>query len=61
MIYEAQEQQRTATLPLLFQKYSESVELSLTLGKKVSTGEEYQTFSREAIIQRDYIKQICQI
>jgi hypothetical protein len=60
MIYEAQEQQRTATLPLLFQKYSESVELSLTLGKKVSIGEEYQTFSREAIIQRDYIKQICQ-
>ena len=30
MIYEAHEQQRTATLPLLFKKYSDSVDLSLT-------------------------------
>lgn len=58
MIYEAREQQRTATLPLLFKKYSEAIDLSLKLGKKVATGGEYETFAQEAIIQRDYIKQI---
>lgn len=58
MIYEAREQQRTATLPLLFKKYSDTINKSLQLGKKVVTGEEYETFVREAIIQRDYIAQL---
>ena len=59
MIYEAHEQQRTATLPLLFKKYSDSVDLSLTLGKKVATGEEYQQFCSGAKTQRDVIKKMC--
>jgi hypothetical protein len=59
MIYEAHEQQRTATLPLLFKKYSESVDLSLTLGKKVATEEEYQQLCSGAETQRDYIKTMC--
>ena len=59
MIYEAIEQQRTATLPLLFKKYSESVNLSLTLGRKVATGEEYEQFCLGAKTQRDYIMTLC--
>jgi hypothetical protein len=59
MIYEAHEQQRTATLPLLFKKYSESVDLSLTLARKVATEEEYQQFCSGAKTQRDYIKIMC--
>ena len=59
MIYEAHEQQRTATLPLLFKKYSESVDMSLTLGKKVATEEEYQQLCSGAETQRDYIKIMC--
>jgi hypothetical protein len=59
MIYEAIEQQKTANLPLLFKKYSESVNLSLTLAKKVATGEEYEQFCLGAKTQRDYIMTLC--
>lgn len=60
MIYEAHEQQRTATLPLLFKKYNESVDLSLTLERNVETNEEiYREFCEKAEEQRNYIKTMC--
>lgn len=64
MIYTAHDKQRKATLPLLFEKYSEKMAMSLELGKEeVEMGflEEgsYLEFCRKTLFQRDFIKKMC--
>jgi hypothetical protein len=64
MVYKAHEQQRKATLPLLFEKYSAQLAQYLELSQEEVNLEfmeqgSYLEMCRESLNQRDFIKKMC--
>jgi hypothetical protein len=64
MIYKAHEQQRKATLPLLFEKYDAQLAQHLEFSQEevnleVMEQGSYLEMCRNSLTQRDYIKKMC--
>jgi len=64
MIYKAHEQQRKATLPLLFEKYDAQLAQHLEFSQEEVNLEmmeqgSYLEMCRHSLTQRDYIKKMC--